>query len=796
MLVISILILFVGVAIAPSISGINFKSVTSKFENESSSQDCYPVSFFVFDKSGRINHEVFVSGDVVENISVLLEELKDSYASDPFSDDTISLQIGFIDLLDLYGLIPEGVSRDYLLSLVNPPWFRFLERILALTSYSPFLRGSVLDFLSNFFDVDSFDSVLPMQADSESKLVFMSNIGGVALGFLIPPYMLPRPRGFVAWSGSEGSTTYVGSMVQDESFLATGAQRALALGFIGFGISIYFGWLAFAFIGLAGVLYINAKSFIDVGPPNKAPVISNENPANGARDVPVSLDKLSFRISDFEGDRMSYVVTSNPDIGSGSGSFKKDGVYSVPVNGLQSHTSYSWHVVVSDDDNTVDKTFSFTTETVAPVVSDPLPVDGDGWVSVDVSELGFRLKDFQGDLMDYSVETSPDIGSGGGSGVGDGVYFVDVGGLDYTTVYSWFVNVTDGVYWTHEVFSFKTQPIMVFDPFDMGWQYRKKIIVDHDLVDGDLSGFPVLVSVVDGDLENKAQPDGDDVLFMDGPGVANRLFHEIELYDDSDGELVAWVKVSELDSNVDSVFYLYYGNPGCDSQEYPEMVWDSNYQAVWHFNEDDLGPRYDSTKNHNHGTPYNYDGDEGTSGIIDGADDFDGSNDHIRTGVSFDYNYRTVSFWFNANSIPPSTPSNVILTQDSYELNYGSFKAALREGNKLFLVAARDDPNFIYDVQTNTWYLIHLIRDGSQTKFYCNGDLIDTGVSGSGGSTSGPNKNLVIAASRHYDRKYDGKLDEIRISSSARSSSWIFTSYNNQNDPISFMSFGPEETGP
>ena len=41
---------------------------------------------------------------------------------------------------------------------------------------------------------------------------------------------------------------------------------------------------------------------------------------------------------------------------------------------------------------------------------------------------------------------------------------------------------------------------------------------------------------------------------------------------------------------------------------------------------------------------------------------------------------------------------------------------------------------------------------------------------------------------------YNGVIDELRISKICRSSSWISTEYNNQNDPLSFLSFGPEET--
>jgi hypothetical protein len=705
MLVISIIIIFVGVAVAPSISGINFKSVTSKIENESSSQDCYPVSFFVFDKSGRVNHEVFVSRDVVENISVLLEELRECFVSDPFGDDTFSLQVDFIDLLDLYGLLPEGVSRDYLLSLVNPPWFRFLERILALTSGSPFLRSPVLSFLSNFFDVDGSGSVLPKKAEGESKLVFMSNIGGVALGFLIPPYMLPRPRGLVAWTGSEGSTTYVGSMVQDESFFAMGAQQALALGFIGFGISIYFGWLAFAFIGLAGVLFINAKSFIDVGPPNKVPVVSNENPVDGAVNVPVSLSELSFRISDGDGDRMSYSVSTSPNVGSGSGNLKKDGVYSAPVSGLKPNTVYSWTVEVSDGEDTVVEDFSFITE------------------------------------------------------------------------------------------------MLPFDPFDEGWQYRKKITIDHNKVDGDLSGFPVLISVVDSDLRDKAQADGDDILFMDGPGIANRLFHEIEKYESSSGELVSWVRLPNIDNEMDTSFYLYYGNPDTASIDLHEEVWDENYCAVWH-----LDDTKDSTLNKNHGSlsGSSTNWKTGNSGI---------GLEILKKGmvknipVSFDNSISTeytLNCWINWYGKDPSYPDfSYIFDARVPSYGGGCILYLLEDGTVMFLQFTGSSFVRLRSANTiskNIWtHLSVLFNYNSQNlRLFIDGvednstsitnQYIDTDLNPVMGN------NLWGSGSTY--RPLNGVLDELRLSNIERSDDWIKAGYNNQNNHSSFMSFGPEETGP
>ena len=43
---------------------------------------------------------------------------------------------------------------------------------------------------------------------------------------------------------------------------------------------------------------------------------------------------------------------TTPDIGSGSGNLKPDGAYSIPVSNLVDLTTYTWHVEVSDGEDT------------------------------------------------------------------------------------------------------------------------------------------------------------------------------------------------------------------------------------------------------------------------------------------------------------------------------------------------------------------------------------------------------------------------------------------------------------
>ena len=131
-----------------------------------------------------------------------------------------------------------------------------------------------------------------------------------------------------------------------------------------------------------------------------------------------------------------------------------------------------------------------------------------------------------------------------------------------------------------------TKPVYApADWWNTSWQYRKEIAVDSTKVDADLTAFPVLINVTDGDLALKAQDDGDDIAFTNEAGV--QLSHEIESYDNSAGHLVAWVNAN-LSSTIDTVLYMYYGNAGAFNQEDAAGVWDSNYMMVQHLEETTL----------------------------------------------------------------------------------------------------------------------------------------------------------------------------------------------------------------
>ena len=144
--------------------------------------------------------------------------------------------------------------------------------------------------------------------------------------------------------------------------------------------------------------------------------------------------------------------------------------------------------------------------------------------------------------------------------------------------------------------------------------YRKSITIDRTKIPGTcgptLSDFPILFSVTDPDLRTTgnggkvADADGDDIIFRGwdeatcgGVGTSPcGLDHEIEKYDETTGELVAWVRLPSVNTNAaasDTAIFIYYGNIAVTvSSENAPGVWDANYQMVQHLHDSKISWTY------------------------------------------------------------------------------------------------------------------------------------------------------------------------------------------------------------
>lgn len=775
----SLLLLGSGVPSIGSTSQSIPTDTTTRQKNTVTNQDAVITCY-----TGGIPHTQTISYESGTYLKELFSALVKANADDPCSAEAHQLQQQILKYAEEQGLLPAGMSANRILTQLDRQ-----SRILAardISSNKPLLyEGSSKEFFCNFVSTGE-GSAFPI----------------IILPRFIPIIMAPIPRVFVGWKTPSGVTS-VGGLISRTGFIASGQQEGLALGFWGIGFSIFLPpVMGYGMFGYALYAKVSAEN-MEYWPPNHPPAITQTDPVDGEEMVPMTTSVLRFNIEDIDGDLMSYSVTTDPDIGSDSGGLKPDGIYSVPISGLESLTTYTCCIEVTDDRDTTVKTFMFTTEPAAPILSNPLPPDGERDVPMDLSQLRFTLKDYQGDTMEYTVQTSPNIGSAQGTDVHDGTYTIPITGMTYGATYRWYVNVTDGVYWTRKAFVFETGYPTQFNPFDYGWRYRKQITIDHSQIPSDQTHFPMLIDTSDSDLSSKAQSDGGDIMFMNDIGVSTRLYHDLESFTSSSGTLLAWVDIPALSPSNDTIFYMYYGNPTCINQSYPEKTWDSNFEAVWHMNDATLTTISDSTSNMFTGTKVAANGPQQSAGKVGPSQDFDGTNDYIQfTNSIIPTGAKTISAWINRHStgwfgVVLASSTGISGTDAGTAWSFLGINDTLQ-----FCLGNGQDSGphymelYIPHPGINSWHYYTMTYDTTSLRVYIDGVLVGSTMRKSGTEHT-PTYDLRMGETNHpsYDYYLDAGLDEIQISSIARSESWIQLSYAIMMNPSQFIVIGPEVPG-
>ncbi len=332
--------------------------------------------------------------------------------------------------------------------------------------------------------------------------------------------------------------------------------------------------------------------------------------------------------------------------------------------------------------------------------------------------------------------------------------------------------------------------------------YEKDITIDQSMVAGPLTDFPVMINITDSDLKSKAQSDGDDIAFsIDGKAVD----FEIEYYDPeysvSEAHLVAWVKVPYLSSSSDTIITMHYGNPDARPMS-STAVWDG-YETVHHLNHDPTGVTYDSTANNHDGTSYgSMTSDDLTTGLVDGAVDFDGSDDVISIGqIETDsWNSFTQSIWVYRDT---ATDCRVFSKSYTTSANQHILSTRIDTNNVLTVRLWTDGTGgsgASYStgatVSLNQWHHIVWSWDASTGNVivYVDGNLAystthdgDTIYNADEMFTIG---NVYVEAARNTN----GTLDEVRLTQSVLTEDWIDTEYNNHLNPSSYISVGSERS--
>jgi hypothetical protein len=339
---------------------------------------------------------------------------------------------------------------------------------------------------------------------------------------------------------------------------------------------------------------------------------------------------------------------------------------------------------------------------------------------------------------------------------------------------------------------------------DCTFSKYRKITIQSSKVAADLTNFPVMIKLTGADFQgiedDVTDADGDDIIFRSSL-YGDQLDHEIEVYDTTNDVLVAWVKVPSVSGSSNTDIYMWYGNDCITSStQNAAGVWSSGYEAVYHLHDDYLNSEGTSARDGtNNGAVHtsNYEGQ-----IAEGADfEFDDSDDVAISNWSWSGDEITIQAWMKWES----QPDNATLLDKSFgtgtqdyvwnlsKLKLGSnhrLRGFIKTGSTAGSGTVQVDGSNSLD--PDTWYFVVLKYDGSNIYLRYNNQADNSQAqTGNLYTLSSPTIKIGNHANGSDD-PFDGFIDEVRISSVARSDNWLDTEYNNQSDPDNFFILGPE----
>jgi RHS repeat-associated protein len=332
----------------------------------------------------------------------------------------------------------------------------------------------------------------------------------------------------------------------------------------------------------------------------------------------------------------------------------------------------------------------------------------------------------------------------------------------------------------------------------------------------DLVDFPLAVAFTDASLRSKTEggkvehPQGFDIRFAADAACTNPLAYELERWNGTTGSLLAWVKLPLFRKEVETRIFLCYGNATITTAPAAVGTWNENFSGVWHMGTiGSLLPK-DSTSNNRplvlSGTTNTADGKIDGSLLLSGnlsyadlpTDAFNFASSDSPNPPPFQ---QTFEAWFKT-----SVPGGLLGQTNGSTPPNGTFSyvPAIYLDSNLFLRSSMFWHSAVSTTKSNmsfrdgNWHQVTVTNDGQNEKLYADGVLVAEAAVLA--RPSSPNYRYFLGAADGGNAwpgisgwsYLNGSLDEVRISSSVRSSDWIATSFANQTNPATFVTVSDE----
>jgi len=337
--------------------------------------------------------------------------------------------------------------------------------------------------------------------------------------------------------------------------------------------------------------------------------------------------------------------------------------------------------------------------------------------------------------------------------------------------------------------------------FPNGWGRKCELKIQASKVLENLTNFPVFLTkdtlpseMFDSDGSYPALAGGGDIRFSSDAAGVTRLACEIVRFEidpnPANGIAEIWVNVPSVSSSVDTSIWVWYNKVG-ESQPPSSATygrnatWNSSYLGVWHL--DGTEARTDSTGRSHFNWLVGNDPSkiEGKVGRADNFDSFSFMFDPTPAdpGIGFEGAF-CFSAWIRTDAGSLSNDSILTIDDGSTVPDFciqtvNSYMCSSIWWGGWLSPSAPDRT-----IGDDQWHLVYCTRTGSTITFYVD----------DGNSQGTATKDRAFAVPSRFSLggsdigwRWSGDLDEMRFCNVARSSNFIISEYNNQNDPATFV---------
>lgn len=343
--------------------------------------------------------------------------------------------------------------------------------------------------------------------------------------------------------------------------------------------------------------------------------------------------------------------------------------------------------------------------------------------------------------------------------------------------------------------------------YDSSWLNRLSLTVQSGQVDADLTDYPVYVDLDDigtgHGFWTGVQSDGDDIRITKSDGTTEVPIEVVAIDTTGKTGQMYFKADGTLSSSSNTTYYLYYNNSGASgyasSATYGrDNVWTASYTAVWHLEETPNASANDNVDSTGNGYDLRA---QGTTPTLNSSSQFG-------KGVTFSsgelYSQATTIAagqpWTNEAWIYSTSTGNQTVHGNGTTGANNRRNLLMYTGTQIQHTESGGDVRGDTANAINNWHFVATTKasgggTGSVT-IYDNGSVDgDTEFSAPSTGTGGTGA-LRLGRNAGAGEPFVGTIDEARVSSVERASTWISTQYNNQSASSSFYSLGSEESPP